>query len=128
MRSKIQMKTWHYLLILPILGATLFLFSFKTYPVYAGANGEIGMTQDTFPPIPDELIGKQIDTIITFDPVTKTETVEYVESIPYNESRLNKEFELPTTGIDTLVIFDPETGREIMATINYETMEIDTIQ
>jgi hypothetical protein len=78
---------------------------------------------DTFPPIPDELIGKQIDTVIIFDPETFEETIKYVESNP-NRDRL----EAPPTGIDTIIIFNPETLEETVIIKNHDTMEIDTLK
>jgi hypothetical protein len=123
MQSKIQMKTWHYLAILPILGLSLFLFSFKSYPVYPNAEETFMSLPDTFPPIPDELIGKQIDTVIIFDPETFEETIKYVESNP-NRGKL----EAPPTGIDTIIIFNPETLEETVIIKNHDTMEVDTLK
>jgi len=84
------------------------------------------LANDTFPPIPPDLEGKILDTVITFDADTYTETVEYFESSPNKDhtSTMNKGY---PGEIDTLVIFNPTTFEETMITINNTTGVRDTI-
>jgi hypothetical protein len=128
MRSKSQMKAWHYLAILPIVGISLSLFSFKSYPVYPGNQENLISLPDTFPPVPTELLGKQIDTLIIFDPNTFEETVKYVERDPLRVVEPGENTAVPSSGIDTMIIFDPETFEETVIIINNKTMERDTLK
>ncbi len=155
MNSDVKTKSWQYFLLLPILLGSLSLFSFKSYPVYQSDNSSL-MSHDTFPALPANLIGKSIDTVITFDPTTKTETIHYVESGTLNPSsqtiidtvlvydpatgketieivRLPPQSSLPenikrNTGIDTVIVFDAATYKETVIIYNHDTGQVDTIQ
>jgi len=84
---------------------------------------------DRFPPIPKELIGKEIDTIISYDPETFDEKIEYILSseLPKNDS-LRIPGDYIARGIDTIVIFDPETIEEFVIIINHDTGQRDTMK
>lgn len=127
MNSEKKINKWQYAFLLPILGLVFMAFSLESYPVYQMQNGAIisPTNQDTFPPIPPELIGKEIDTIVTFDSDTYEEQISYVLRIEGEEGGVVlQEF----TGIDTLVIFDPDDFSETIIIINHDTGERDTLR
>lgn len=126
MNSNARTSAWHYLMVLPVVFTALFLFSFETYPVYPETNGD-GMVQDTIPDAPVEMI----DTVIVFDPETRTETVHIVRrtgdappvgSVQPIKASPNK------TGVDTVIVFDAEDYSETVIIINHDTGKVDTIQ
>ena len=128
MNSEKKINKWQYAFLLPVLGLVFMAFSLESYPVYEVENGNVIPMSDTdsFPPIPPELIGQDIDTFISFDPTTFKETVTYALST--GDDDFVPENETPSTGIDTLVIFDPVDFSETMIIINNETGQRDTIR
>lgn len=127
MNSNVNTKKWQYAFILPMIAMVLMAFSFENYPVYnvQNANPMPSYSQDTFPPIPAELEGQEIDTIISFDPVTFVESIEYVIHTP---QELGTSPKTPLTGIDTIVIFDPADFSETVIIMNHDTGQVDTIR
>lgn len=85
--------------------------------------------KERFPPIPKALIGKEIDTIISYDPVTYEEHIEYILSseLPFTPPSKPQKDSIPT-GIDTIVIFFPETIDEYVVIINHDTGQRDTLK
>ena len=69
-----------------------------------------------YPLIPAELVGQEIDTIVTFDPDTYEETVSYEIHDPERYIQ-----------VDTIYIFDPETYKESMRIIKHNQGQNDTI-
>lgn len=121
MNSKVKTSLWQYLMMLPMVALSLFLFSFDTYPVYN--NNDISIiASDTIPGSNTEIV----DTIIMFDPETKTKTMEIVRrkatSLKFEDLKEQK------TGIDTVIVFDPDTYKETIFIMNHETGKIDTIR
>lgn len=98
----------------------------RYYPVFPSEKGKNVIIRDTFPPIPPELEGKMLDTIITFDPDTYTETIEYIESTP-NTDMTSKLNQANSEEIDTLIIFNATTFEETTIIINNSTGVRDTI-
>ena len=69
-----------------------------------------------YPLIPSELVGQEIDTIVTFDPDTYEESVSYEIHDPERYIQ-----------VDTIIIFDPETYKESMTIIKHHEGQSDTI-
>lgn len=127
MNSEKKIKVWQFAIILPLFIATLMAFSFEKYPVYQMQNESgFSATQiDTFPPIPADLVGKEIDTIFTFDPETMKETITYQLSALMDDS---KNLNVQANSIDTIIIFDPDAKSEMMIIIDNSTGKRDTIR
>ena len=146
MQSNVSLKSWQYWAILPAFLVCFALFSCEnykiqdkkysqTYPLIPNKindsiiNYEHDITD--YPSIPPELVGENIDTIFTFDPETQTVSVHYEK---YNEqNNFDSEKSHPfdrdgTTGIDTIIIFDPADYSETVIVINHDTGETDTLQ
>jgi len=70
-----------------------------------------------YPLIPAELVGQEIDTIITFNPDTYEESVRYEIHDPAKNIQA-----------DTIITFDPETFDESMMVIKYTNGQVDTIK
>jgi len=101
---------------LPLLGALMFCFSFETVTVaqiMPDTDSSLSMRMDTLP----------VDTMVIFDPVTKTETIKYVTRQPDTTPKepTKAKFDLvedPTTidaskwYVDTIITFDPKTYKE----------------
>ena len=139
MQSNVRLKYWQYGAIIPLFLLCFILFSCEnyrvldtqythTYPTIPNkindsiTNYEHDIT--VYPPIPPELVGKEIDTIFTFNPEDKTMTVHYGG---HEDSKINSS-ELTGEEIDTLIIFDPADYTETMIIVNHETGEVDTIR
>ncbi len=132
MNSDFNSKPWQFAVAIPIVFLTLVAFSFKDYKVYqlvGDDNGIPNLEQDTFPPMPPELEGQIVDTVIIFDPVTMEETIEYVIFTDENLSGTLEEVPpTPPGGVDTLVTFNPDDFSETIMTIDPVTGEvIDTL-
>lgn len=131
MNSNIKTRGWQYAIMLPIIAMSLMAFSFENYKVYNYPDEGLypQIQQDTFPPIPPELEGKEIDTIITFNPDTWEETIEYVVHDPNPPvASPPSDPNTPLTGIDTLVLFDPLDFSETIIIMNHDTGQVDTIR
>ncbi len=70
-----------------------------------------------YPAIPAELIGQEIDTIITFNAETFEESVRYEIHQPEKYVR-----------IDTIITFNPGTYKESMTIIKHSNGQTDTIE
>lgn len=127
MNSNVKTITWQYAFVLPIIAIAFMAFSLDSYPVYQTKSGTTisSPERDSFPPIPPELIGKDIDTIVTFDPITFEEQISYqLRSDGEPGAVVLEEF----SGIDTLIIFDPDDFSETVIIINHDTGQRDTIR
>lgn len=103
------------LFAIPIV--VFFLFSFEEADRSLYVETQPSSVQlDSFPPLPDELIGKEVDTIFTFDPATLTETISYKLQEPQTDiiPKINQDINYE---IDTLFIFDPVTKKETIKII-----------
>ncbi len=71
--------------------------------------------------------GIQMDTVITFDPVTGEEIVEVVKKIDSGNTittvTIPKKL-LRKTGIDTIITFDPNSYKKVITIINVDTGEV----
>lgn len=87
-------------------------------------------TGPLYPAISTELIGEEIDTIITFDPKTFEESISYEIRQPEKNQALNKIsiIDLETQEVDTIITFDPDTYSESMTIIRYINGQADTIK
>lgn len=114
MNSNKNTKAWQYGLVLPMIMIAFMAFSTESYPVYNLENesGIIDSNQDSFPPMPPELIGQEVDTFVTFDPDT------YEETITYQLSSVTNALEKPAiVETDKLVMFNPDTYEETILTL-----------
>jgi len=120
MQSNIPVKKWQYWAIIPIFLFCVTIFSCENYKV----------EKKVYPAIPAELVGEAIDTIITFDPETKEETIKYVkrEEATGTEKVINDLKAVNSTGIDTIIVFDPADFTETVIIVNHDTGAVDTIQ
>ena len=120
MQSNVSMKYWQYGAVLPVFLLCFMIFSCNTYTV----------KNTKYPPMPPELVGEMVDTVFTFDPETKTETIRYVKkgSEGFKGEVTSIQSQSTRTGIDTLIIFDPTDLIETVIVVNHDTGERDTIQ
>ena len=97
-----------YAFSIPVFLLILSAFTFKSYPVYVNAEGQI--VQDTL--VPGYFTS--IDTIVSYDPDTKKETLKIVESKISMDEYL-KQFKFSgklSSRIDTIPFYDPDTKTE----------------
>ncbi len=128
MHSEKKTSRWQYWMILPLLALSLSFFSFEKYPVVVNTSDQAGtMNSDTFPPLPEALKGKEIDTVITFDPVTFEEKVEYFESGTFKIGDANEAPAPGATVIDTVTVYDPETGTETITIVRSVATQQDSL-
>lgn len=129
MNSKAKTSTWQYLMVLPVVAFSLFLFSCETYPVYTDNDQSL---DKTYPAVSDR--SEVVDTIVIFDPKTQKETVQIVRRTTSTDAekmdivKHTQNEASAKTGIDTVIVFDPDTYKETMIIINHEAGTIDTIQ
>ena len=113
-------KTWRYALLPAVILTAFTLFSFTTYPVPTQDLSDTAVLIDSIP--------EQVDTVIVYDPETKTETVHIVRKKTTGEPNTFTWESADENQIDTITVFDPETFKETIYIVNHKTGVTDTIR